>query len=160
MSPQREWQLLEDIVEGAIRQLGPELKKRPLEIKIDDDLPPVHVDAVEIQRVFVNLMDNAMKYSPARSPIRLTAARVGADVEVRVSDTGPGVSSEERMRIFERFYRAPTSGKGRVRGTGLGLAICKGIIEAHGGRIHCQSIPNVETTMIFTIPRHRNPPQA
>ncbi len=157
MIPQREWQLLEEIVEGAIRRLGTDLKERPLEIKIDDDLPPVHVDAVEIQQVLVNLLENAIKYSPARSPIRLTATRVGESVEVRVCNAGPGVPPEDRTRIFERFYRAPTSGEGRVRGTGLGLAICRGIVEAHGGRIQCESVRGVETVMTFTIPLASQP---
>ncbi len=157
MIPQREWQLLEDIVEGAIRRVGPDMKERPLELKIDADLPPVHVDAVEIQQVLINLLDNAIKYSPARSPVRLAAARVGEGVEVRVSNAGPGVPPEDRTRIFERFYRAPTSGEGRVRGTGLGLAICKGIVEAHGGSIHCHSIPGVETVITFTIPLATQP---
>lgn len=157
MIPQREWQLLEEIVEGAIRRVGPGMKGRSLEIKIDDDLPPVHVDAVELQQVLVNLLDNAIKYSPAHSPVRLTAMRVGDDVEVRVLNAGPGVQAGDRTRIFERFYRAPTSGEAHVRGTGLGLAICKGIIEAHGGNIRCDSVPGAETVMTFTIPLASHP---
>lgn len=157
MIPQREWQLLDEIVEGAIRRVDPDMKGRPLEIKIDDDLPPVHVDAVEVQQVLVNLLDNAIKYSPARSPVRLAATRAGLDVEVRVGNEGPGVPAEDRTRIFERFYRARNSTEARVRGTGLGLAICKGIVEAHGGSIWCESAPGVETVMTFTIPLSSQP---
>lgn len=157
MIPQREWQLLDEIVEGAIRRVDPDLSGRPLEIEIDDDLPPVHVDAVEIQQVLVNLLDNAIKYSPGGSPVRLTATRAGGSVAIRVANEGGGVPAEDRTRIFERFYRARNSAEARVRGTGLGLAICKGIVEAHGGRIWCDSVPGVETVMTFTIPLSPQP---
>ncbi len=152
MIPQREWQLLDEIVEGAIRRIGSDLKGRPLEITLDEDLPPIHVDAVEMQQVLINLLDNAIKYSPAHSPVRLAATRVEGHVEVRVSNAGPGVSAEDRTRIFERFFRASTGSGAPIRGTGLGLAICKGIVEAHGGRIQCHSVAGGETVMTFTIP--------
>jgi two-component system sensor histidine kinase KdpD len=111
----------------------------------------VFVDAVEMQQVLINLLDNAVKYSSPNSPIQIQV-RVGVQqIEVEVSNTGEPIPVQDLERIFERFYRRRSPREQSIRGTGLGLAICKGIVKAHGGRIWAQSIKD-EVKIIFTVP--------
>jgi two-component system sensor histidine kinase KdpD len=158
LTPRREWHVLEELVEGAIRRVEPLLAGRPLHVLLDPNLPPVSVDGVQLQQVLVNLLDNAIKFSPPESPIRLTATLAGNALEVRVSNTGEGVPPGELDRIFDRFYRVQSGRSSGSPGTGLGLAICKGIVEAHGGSILAQSVPGGETTILFRIPVAASPP--
>jgi len=164
LKPQRDWELLEDLVEGAIRSLGNNLLERELRLDLEDDLPPVLIDGVQVQQVLVNLLDNAVKYSTEGSAIDLKVRRVGNTVEVEVSNTGEGIPREEHSRIFDRFYRVRLRHPRSARGTGLGLAICKGIIEAHGGRIRVQSVPDHDTTFVVSLPLHaassQGPPES
>lgn len=157
LAPNREWNLVEELAEAAIRRLGRRLECRPLHIDLPGTLPPVYVDGVAIQQVLVNLLDNAVKFSPRDTPIWLQARPTGEEVEVSVRNEGPGIPMHELERIFDRFYRltAPTSA---IQGTGLGLAICKGIIEAHGGRIEARSIPGKETSIRFYLPLVKDMP--
>jgi two-component system sensor kinase len=151
--PQRDWHLLEDLVDMAIRRLGKFLARRSIDIQLPEDLPAIFVDGVEIQQVLVNLFDNAVKYSDHASTIRLLASIMPAGhIEVRVSNTGPGIAPEDLHRIFERFYRVRRESGQPIVGSGLGLAICKGIIESHGGQIWAESVVGQGTTMIFTLP--------
>ena len=152
LKPRCEWQVFEELVEGAIRRVAPLLKDRPLDVQLAPDLPPISVDGVQIQQVLVNLLDNAIKFSPAGSQIRLAASMKGTDLEVRVSNAGEGVPADQLDRIFDRFYRPQSGDSSRPPGTGLGLAICKSIIEAHGGQILARSVPGGETTFIFRLP--------
>lgn len=158
LAPRREWQVLDELVEGAIRRVAPLLGNRALDVRLDPDLPPISVDGTQLQQVLVNLLDNALKFSPPESSIRLTASLAGESLEVRVSNAGEGVPAGELERIFDRFYRAQSGRVSSVPGTGLGLAICKGIVEAHGGTIVARSIPGVETTVVFRIPPAAAPP--
>jgi two-component system sensor kinase len=151
--PQRDWHLLEDLVDMAIRRLGKFLARRSLDIQLPEDLPAMYVDGVEIQQVLVNLFDNAVKYSDHESTIRLLASIMPAGhVEVRVSNQGPGIAADDLHRVFERFYRVRRESGQSIVGSGLGLAICKGIIESHGGQIWAESIVGQGTTMVFTLP--------
>ena len=156
--PRCEWYPLEDLVEGAFRRVGASLRDRPLEVRLPDEVPSVLVDGVEIQQVLVNLLDNAIKYSPSDSLIRIEARPTSQAVEVRVSNSGQGIPSEDLERVFDRFYRVRSGRERMVHGTGLGLAICKGIIEAHGGRIWAESTPGQETTITFTLPQTESMP--
>ncbi len=150
--PRREWHLLEDLVEASIRRHGKGLKSRQLEVRLAEDIPSILVDGVEIQRVLVNLLDNAIKYSPSKSQVRVEAAAKPQRLEVWVSNAGPGIPPEDLQRVFDRFYRVPPGSGHLKKGTGLGLAICKGIIDAHGGRIWAESTPGRETTIRFSLP--------
>jgi PAS domain S-box-containing protein len=151
LTPHREWHPLEDLVEGALRRAALTLETRNIDVHIPEDLPPVFVDAVEMQQVLINLLDNAVKYSSPNSPIQIQV-RVGVQqIEVEVSNTGEPIPVQDLERIFERFYRRRSPREQSIRGTGLGLAICKGIVKAHGGRIWAQSIKD-EVKIIFTVP--------
>ena len=151
LQPHREWNVLEDLVEGAIRRLDHFIKDRPVDIELAPNLPPVSVDAVQIQQVLINLVENAVKFSSPASPIRIVASVRDQELEVSVTNIGQGIPPDELDKIFERFYRLESGQSSRQPGTGLGLAICKGIIEAHGGRISVRSIGG-ETIFLFRLP--------
>lgn len=152
LTPRREWHLLEELVEGAIRRVGMPLASRALQLKLSPDLPPMFVDGLQIQQVLCNLLDNAVKYSPPDSPIDLAATLIGDQVEVRVTNRGSGIPAEDMSRVFQRFYRCHSSATRSVPGTGLGLAICKAFVEAHGGQIVVESMPGSLTTISFRMP--------
>ena len=152
LKPHCEWHVLDELVEGAIRRVEVLLARRPLRVRLAQGLPPIYVDGVQIQQVFVNLLDNAIKFSPPESPIKITASLAAETLEVRVSNTGDGIPSDELNRIFDRFYRVQSGRSYRTPGAGLGLAICKGIVEAHGGHMMAQSVPGGETTILFRLP--------
>ena len=149
--PHREWHPVEDLVEGALRRVGLALEARDIEIQIPDDLTPVFVDAFEMQQVLINLLDNAVKYSPVASVIGLDIQDGNQQIEVRVSNRGEPLGAQDLERIFERFYRCQSPRPQPIRGTGLGLAICKGIVEAHGGRIWAEAIDG-KVVIAFTLP--------
>ncbi|MDR4495519.1 MAG: PAS domain S-box protein [Nitrospirales bacterium] len=149
--PHREWHPLEDLVEGALRRTGLTGETRNIEIHFPEEVPPVFVDAVEMQQVLINLLDNAVKYSFPNSPIGIRVRVGDQQLEVEVSNKGEPIQEQALKRIFERFYRHQSPRQHQVRGTGLGLAICKGIVEAHGGRIWAESI-GTDVQMTFTVP--------
>jgi two-component system sensor histidine kinase KdpD len=125
---------LSEIVGIAVSRLTPMLAGRTLTVYIPDSLPLVPVEAVQIDRVLTNLLENAIKFSPEGSEIVLRATIEGDSVVIRVRNAGRPLGAEERRRIFDKFYRLDAGDRG-PRGVGLGLAICKGIVEAHDGQI-------------------------
>lgn len=142
---------LDDIIEIAAVQMRTLASEHPLDIQISKRLPPVMADAQRIAQVVVNLVDNAVKYSPAGEPIQLRTRTTNGFVEVKVSDGGAGIPRKDREFIFEAFQQLERKAGAR-RGAGLGLAICKGLIEAHGGRIWVQETRRRGTTIAFTLP--------
>lgn len=144
--------MFDELVEGAIRRVDMLLGKRSLRVTIAPDLLPIYVDGVQIQQVLINLLDNAIKFSSAESPIEITADSAGETLDVCVSNTGDGIPAAELDRIFDRFYRVQSGRSPVPQGSGLGLAICKGIVEAHGGQILAQSVPGQQTTILFRLP--------
>jgi len=158
LAPHREWHLLEDLVEGAIRRLKSTLEDRALQVDLGENMAPIYVDGLEIQQVLINLLDNAIKYSPTGSPIRIFGRRTPRQVEVSVSNEGAGIPQEDLPKIFERFYRLKGPHARLKRGTGLGLAICKGLVEAHDGRIWAESSSGQGVTIGFLLPMPEAPP--
>ncbi len=152
LTPHREWNVVEELVEGAIRRVQVLLNGRTLDIQLDRDLPPVYVDGGQIQQVLVNLLDNAIKFSPPETSIRLSASLSGDNLILRISNRGEGIPEQDLERIFDRFYRGRTDRASAIPGTGLGLAICKSIVETHGGRIAAESIPGEDTSFLVTLP--------
>jgi signal transduction histidine kinase len=118
----------------------------------DADIDPVHIDAMRIGRVLNNLLSNALRYTPAGGRIEVRARRTGLGVEVSVSDTGEGIRAGDLPKVFERFYRGEESRNKSTGGSGLGLAISRGIIRAHGGDIHVESVPGQGSCFTFTLP--------
>lgn len=123
------------VISAAAKSMHGPLEGRELLIDLAPDLPPALLDLPLMARVLCNLLDNASKYSPAGTPIRVSASRHAGEVWIAVEDHGPGIPRDEAGRIFEKFVRLHAPGAPPVPGTGLGLAICRGIVEAHGGRI-------------------------
>lgn len=121
-------------------------------IKVDlaPGLPPVSADYDRVERIFMNLISNALKFSPAEKPITVKALKKNGEVVVSVQDSGVGISADDLPHIFERFFRAKT--RGRAEGIGLGLYITKQLVEAHGGRIWVESEPGKGSTFSFSLP--------
>jgi len=151
-----EWCDLEEIVGVALRRLRDSLKDRPLKIQIEQGLPLVKADFALIEQVLVNLIDNAAKHSPPGSKISIYSRREDGSLRVAVADQGPGIPKADRERIFDKFYRVYSPHQ--VSGTGLGLSICKGIIEAHGGKIWVETRPGGGNVFVFNLPLKESPP--
>lgn len=141
---------VQDLVGSCLASLEPRLKERRVDIHIPPRLPLVPMDSVLMAQVIVNVLDNALKYSPPQGKIVL-AARLGErEMEIEVADEGPGIPEEDLAKIFDKFFHG--SGSEETGGTGLGLAISKGIVEAHGGRIRAENRPEGGARIVFTLP--------
>jgi K+-sensing histidine kinase KdpD len=138
LHPQRQWSSVQEIVMAAMKRAERRTRGHRLEIWIDDELPSIKVDDHAIAEVVYTLVDNAAKYSPADSMIKVTATTQNETVVLTVEDNGPGIPADLRPRVFEKFFRAMRDGDvgdRKTPGTGMGLAIARGIVEAHDGRI-------------------------
>lgn len=123
-----------------------------LEREVAPDLPPVLADRERIHQVLFNLLDNAVRFTPAGGRVTVTAERRNGAVDVHVADTGPGIAPEHLPRLFERFYRVDPARSAREGGTGIGLAIARSVVEAHGGRIWAESVPGQGSVFTFELP--------
>ena len=152
----KEWQLLEEVAGTALAHMEQRLQGRAVDVRLPADLPLVEMDAILIEQVLVNLLDNAVKYTPPGSPIEISAAKNDGGIEVAVADRGPGLPPGDGQRVFEKFYRGQPS---TTRGVGLGLAICKAIIEAHGGTIWAENRQGGGAAFRFMLPTAALPPE-
>jgi two-component system sensor histidine kinase KdpD len=152
----RDWHSLEELVGSALARLEPGLKGRPVHVSVPADLPLVPVDGVLIEQALVNLVDNAVKYTDAASPITIGAKAADGTLTVEVADEGPGLPPGAEERVFEKFYRAASG----PRGFGLGLPICRAIVTAHGGTIRAERRDPRGTSFRFTLPLGDTPPPA
>jgi two-component system, OmpR family, sensor histidine kinase KdpD len=147
-------QSISEIVETVIDDLRGVLKNHPLEVNIPGDLPNVTADFERIQEVVRHLVENAAKYSPLGTPIRITAESKAGKVVTSVADRGPGIDSLEQSLIFDKFYRGRRE-RYAAHGTGMGLAIAKVIVEAHGGTINVVSQLGSGSVFSFALPESR-----
>lgn len=120
--------------------------------RIEPGLPPIDVEPGRIRQILVNLLTNAHEYSPERASVEVSARRAGTDVEITVSDNGPGIPETQLEHIFERFVRGDAGLTQRVGGTGLGLAISKSLVELHGGTIRAESTLGRGSSFSFRLP--------
>jgi signal transduction histidine kinase len=136
------------------RQMRPhfEEKSQRFTVTVEKDVPDVEADADRVAQVLANLLTNANKYAPDGAQVRLSATRVGDEVEFAVTDNGPGLGEEELDHVFDRFWRAQSGETQEVGGTGLGLAIAKSLVELHGGAISANSIQGEGATFRFVLP--------
>ncbi|MBN4745685.1 sensor histidine kinase KdpD [Pandoraea nosoerga] len=147
----RQWQMLEEVVGTSLRACRRVLAAHEVSTRLPADLPLLRFDAVLLERLFTNLLENAAKYTPAGSHIEIAASVRGDEVEVSVSDDGPGLPPGMEGRIFEKFMRGEK--ESAKPGIGLGLAICRAIVQAHGGRIHATHGPDGHgARFFFTLP--------
>jgi two-component system phosphate regulon sensor histidine kinase PhoR len=145
---------LADTLRQAVDLMGPKAEDQglSLELKLPEDLPSVQADERSIEEVFINLISNAIHYSPEGGTVVVAAIKHMEYLEVRVSDTGVGIAAEEVAKIFDKFYRVKHPQTRQVIGTGLGLSIVKGVIEAHRGSVQVESEPGVGTTFRVLLP--------
>ncbi|MGE0644519.1 MAG: DUF4118 domain-containing protein [Nitrospira sp.] len=151
----REWHSLDEIIGAALARLEGRLDGHAVSTAFPTDLPLVFVDGVLLEQVVINLVENAVKYTPPRSTIDLSASVSDREVVVEVADHGSGIPPGEESRIFDKFYRGKSAREG---GVGLGLTICRGIVEAHSGRIWVENRPGGGALFKFTIPLSEKQP--
>jgi two-component system sensor histidine kinase KdpD len=144
---------IQDVIGSALAELDDRLTDRPVHIEVPQGLPLVAMDFALMTRVLVNVLDNALKYSPPGSPINVRAYLASGHLEIDVSDRGLGIPPEDLSRVFDKFYRVKRPG--RVAGSGLGLSICKGIVAAHGGSIAAETRAGGGTTISIVIPERK-----
>jgi signal transduction histidine kinase len=145
---------LAPLVEEVTRTMSAQTEPagQSLSARIEPNLPPVYAEADRVRQILVNLLTNAHEYSPEGASIEVSARAAGADVEIAVTDNGPGIPESQLEHIFERFVRGDAGLTQRVGGTGLGLAISKSLVELHGGTLAVESTPGVGSTFSFRLP--------
>jgi two-component system sensor histidine kinase KdpD len=141
---------VDELLREVVASLHHEIEQRPVEVAVDGPAPLIPLDRRLVKLAFKQLIDNALKYSPPASPVRIRIRQTGQAVGVEVTDQGKGIPESEQKRIFERFYRSP-SAKRQVPGSGLGLTIANSIAQAHGGDLSVASRAG-ETTFTLTLP--------
>ena len=151
LNPQRSWNSMAEIVYGVLKRMNSIRQDYAVEVEIPDDLPYVPVDYIQMDQVFTNLFSNCLKYAPKGSKITVNI-RLWEEkkILVQIKNQSPHIAEDQLVRIFDKFYRM--NGFENVTGTGLGLSICKGIIEAHGGKIWAKNEPD-GLSFYFTVPR-------
>jgi two-component system sensor histidine kinase KdpD len=145
-----QWQPLEEVVGSALNATRGMLQRHLVEVHLPRDLPLVHIDALLIERVLVNLLENASKYTPPGSTIRLAAEVVADQLSVSVSDNGPGLPLGREEAVFQKFTRGER--ESATPGVGLGLSICRAIVESHLGKIVATHRPGGGARFTFTVP--------
>jgi two-component system, OmpR family, sensor histidine kinase KdpD len=151
----KEWQLIDEVIGAALARAEPQLAGRTVTTDLPADLPPAPLDGALIEQVLINLLENAAKYTPQGSAIDIRAHADASELVVEVNDHGPGLPPGDEERIFEKFYRASgqrAEGSGAERGSGLGLTICRGMVQAHGGRIWATNRADGGATFAFALP--------
>jgi len=147
---EKEPEALEEIVGTVADLLEKGLRDHPLAIRLPTDLPMIPMDAVLIQQVLFNLLNNAIGHTASGTALELSASADGGGVTVEVADRGPGIPAGEERKIFDKFHRVTAEGK--RSGMGLGLSLCEAIIRLHGGRIWAENRPDGGAVFRFTLP--------
>jgi two-component system sensor histidine kinase KdpD len=148
----REWISIGGLIENVLGQTEPQRDGHHVDVSIDADLPPALVDGDLIQLALRQLVDNALKYSPRRSAIKVSSRLAGDNFVITVQNQGEPLSDAERVRIFDKFYRGQNV-RHQVSGTGMGLPVARDILLAHGGDIHLHSSNERGTEFVVTIPK-------
>ena len=151
----KDWVPLDEIIGSALTRLETRLGDRAVNVDIAPDVPLVFVDPVLLGQLFLNLLENAIKYTPPSTAIGIRAVRVGEQVTIDVYDHGPGLPADAEEAVFDKFFRGPHPG---VPGAGLGLAICRGVVSAHGGTIHAENRPEGGAAFHIVLPSGGTPP--
>ena len=150
----KEWQPLEEIIGVVLNRFSDRLRERSLELEIPPDLPLIPFDTLLMEQVLSNLVENALRHTPAGTPLEIRVTPQKSAVMIAIADRGPGIPGQEEEAIFKKFIR----GTNTQMGAGIGLAICRAIIEAHGGRIWAENRPGGGAIFTFVIPIEGTPP--
>jgi signal transduction histidine kinase len=152
-----EYNSLSDLISDTLEEFSHLAENREVSLRgsVSAGVDPVYMDARRIGRVLANLVSNALRHTPSGGTVQVQALRMQDGVMVEVTDTGEGIRPEDLPHIFERFYRGEKSRSRTTGGAGLGLAIAKGIVEAHGGYIDVESLPE-STRFYFVLPSKTN----
>jgi len=151
----RDWRPLEEIIVAALTNTKKILRGRTVITNLPSDLPLIYADGVLLEQLFINLLENAAKYTPPESRIGISAVQHGQKVIIFVHDNGPGFPPGQEQRVFEKFFRGKTDG---IRGAGLGLAICRAIVERHQGVISASNSRMGGATITIELPLEATPP--
>ena len=152
--PDKDWYSLKALIQDVLGRLAPMLEEHPLHLELPEDLLMVELDYLQIDQVLTNLLENIARHTPAHTPIELKAYQEGEQVVVSIADHGPGIPGAHLEHVFDKFYRVmhgPVSAS-TPPGSGLGLAVCKGLVEAHGGKIWAELRPEGGLTVVVTLP--------
>ena len=154
LKPEKEWYPINELIQDVVARMQPVLQGRVVHTDLPADLPPVKLDYLQIDQVLTNLLENAVRYTPAESPIDIGVRLDGEYMLISVADRGPGIPAADLDRVFDKFYRVmETQTKAtRTTGSGLGLAVCKGLVEAHSGRIWVENRQGGGAIFQFTLP--------
>jgi two-component system sensor histidine kinase KdpD len=151
----REWQPLEEVIGAALQSLSTQLSRHSIQVDLPAELPLVEFDAVLMERVFCNLLENAVKYTPPGSRIEISAYRDGDRICVSVADNGPGLPPGKEDALFEKFTRGQE--ESHVTGVGLGLAIVRAIVEAHHGTVRAENRKEGGARFVISLPAGEPP---
>jgi two-component system sensor histidine kinase KdpD len=156
MHLRRHWSSIDEIITTALKRAEPLTRHHRIAVAIEDELPAVRLDEHLVAEVVYTLVDNAAKYSPPGTSIRVgVSSNADETIKLTIGDQGPGIPPELHERVFDKFFRAMRDGDARgrpPRGSGMGLAIAKGIVEAHGGRIWIENGTDAGTTFVVALP--------
>ena len=150
LKPDLELQSLEEPLGAALNLLEKHLSGRSVEMDMPDDLPMLDLDGVLMEQLFLNLLENAVKYAPEATPISIEAHLAGREVEFSVADRGPGLTENELEKVFDLFYQGQADSV--RKGYGIGLAICRAIAQVHGGRIWAENRAGGGAAFHVTLP--------
>jgi two-component system sensor histidine kinase KdpD len=156
LTVRKEWVPVDELIGSARTRLSAVLQGRELVVRESAEAPFLQVDPVLFEQVLFNLLDNAAKYTPTGSPLEVVVSRSTFGARITVLDRGPGFGGDEAERLFDKFVRGAQQG---VAGAGLGLAICRGIVEAHGGRIHAEERTGGGASFVIDLPIEGTPPE-
>jgi len=152
----KEWYPLEEIIGTVLTRFGNRTDDRQVKVALPPGIPMIYADAVMIEQVLTNLLENALRYTPAGSPLEIAAEMSTDGVEISLADRGPGIPAGLENRLFEKFYRLHD--ETAQSGVGLGLAICRAIVAVHGGSIRAENRAGGGAIFAFTLPLEQQPP--
>lgn len=147
-----EAELVEDVIYEALRHLGRNAKEHKISVELQDDLLMAQMDVRLIVQVIINIVNNALKYTPTGSEVKICAEKKGNQAQISISDNGPGIPKESKEHLFDMFYTVSTGKSDNHRGLGLGLSLCKSIVLAHGGEITVTDYVPHGAVFSFTLP--------
>ncbi|GHO67906.1 hypothetical protein KSC_067980 [Ktedonobacter sp. SOSP1-52] len=154
LHPEKEWYPIDELIHDVLGHMQTTLDGREIRTSLPEDLPPVQIDYLQLDQVVTNLLENAARYTSVGSPIEISVEVMDENMLVSIGDYGPGIPPGDLERIFDKFYRVSGTRRSSssTMGTGLGLAVCRGLIEAHGGRIWAENRLEGGAIFRFTLP--------